>query len=96
MPATYMLTYPSTTITSFPADYLYSGVPCGATETSYVVTSIPTDPSLTFLTIQTLPVHAIFLSGSTYTGLPGVFQFTLQANGAINPLLQNTGFSFTV
>lgn len=96
MPASYTITYPSTDSSSFPADFVYSGVSCGAPETSYVVTSIPTGPSLTFLVIQTTPVHVIGLSGSTYTGLPGVFKFTLQASGAINPLLQNTEFSFTV
>ena len=96
MPASYTLTYPSTDSTSFPADYVFSGVSCGATETSYVVTLIPNDPTLTFLTIQTTPVNAIFLSGSTYTGASGVFSFTLQANGSIDPLLQNSEFSFTV
>ena len=94
MPAYYTLTYPSIDSAAFAADYIYSGYSCGATETDYSIITIPADLSFTFMAIDA--AHNVALDTVSYTGLPGVFQFTIQANGIIDPLLQNTDFSFTV
>lgn len=94
--AVYLIEYPSINTATFVADYRYEGFSCGTPETDYFVTTIPADPSFTFMTIDTLSPHNVLLDSVNYTGLPGVFKFTLQASGIIDPLLTNTNCLFTV